>query len=145
MLGFYVFAAFIKNRMSNQHKVIDIETDTVSDFSIMVTYLPKTARESEIKEFFEQQFPGVQVAQISMAYDIEKLTKLTAICDHEEKAYLDAVKQETNLGQFRTGKSGSPRSTERTRRQGQSGHFQTQNSYERKPRKLLHWHCFHHF
>src|SRR3990167_5191612 len=77
--------------MSNQHKVIDIETDTVSDFSIMVTYLPKTAREPEIKEFFETQFPGVQVAQISLAYDIEKLSKLNTLYDLEETTYLEAV------------------------------------------------------
>ena len=112
MLGFYVFAAFVKNRMSNQHKVIDIETDTVSDFSIMVTYLPKTAREPEIKEFFETQFPGVQVAQISLAYDIERLSKINALYELEENAYLEAVGLQTDGDQLGSRESGSPQQTQ---------------------------------
>ena len=91
LLGFYVYAAFIKNRMSNQHKVIDIETDTVSDFSIMVTYLPKTAKEEEIKEFFHKQFPGVQVAQINLAYNTKELKKLNENLVLAENEHLDAV------------------------------------------------------
>lgn len=86
--------------MSNQHKVIDIETDTVSDFSIMVTYLPKTSREKDIKEFFETQFPGVQVAQVCLAYDVEALTeaKLALVAlQHDLAEALTSKSDETQL------------------------------------------------
>lgn len=73
--------AIFKNRLSNEHKVVDIETDTASDFSIMVTYLPKTATESEIREFFTNQFPGVKIADVSMAFNVEKYMKL----EHEKE------------------------------------------------------------
>ena len=72
----YFLLAVFKNRLVNEHKVIDIETDTASDFSVMVTYLPKSAQESDIKEFFETEFEGVSVKEISMAYDIGALNKM---------------------------------------------------------------------
>ena len=72
----YLLLAVFKNRLSNEHKVIDIETDTAADFSIMVTYLPKTATESDIKTFFETEFQGTEISEISLAYDVEELIKL---------------------------------------------------------------------
>jgi Cytosolic domain of 10TM putative phosphate transporter len=72
----YFLLAVFKNRLVNEHKIIDIETDTASDFSVMVTYLPKSAQESDIKEFFETEFEGVSVKEISMAYDIGALNKM---------------------------------------------------------------------
>ena len=75
ILSYFLLAVF-KNRLVNEHKIIDIETDTASDFSVMVTYLPKSAQESDIKEFFETEFEGVSVKEISMAYDIGALNKM---------------------------------------------------------------------
>lgn len=65
-----------KNRLSNENKIIDIESDTAADFSIMVTYLPKTANENDIKTFFEKEFEGVEISEISLGYDVENLLKL---------------------------------------------------------------------
>ena len=75
ILSYFLLAVF-KNRLVNEHKIIDIETDTASDFSVIVTYLPKSAQESDIKEFFETEFEGVSVKEISMAYDIGALNKM---------------------------------------------------------------------
>ena len=68
--------AIFKSRMTSQNKIIDIESDTAADFSIMVTYLPKSATEADIRTFFEKEFEGVKVSEISMGYDVEKLLKL---------------------------------------------------------------------
>ena len=76
MIICYFLLAIFKNRLSNESKVIDIETDSASDFSLMVTYLPNDASESDIKEYFETKFPGVSVAEISMGYDIGILLKM---------------------------------------------------------------------
>ena len=59
----------------------DMETGTAADFTIMVTYLPKTARKEEIQAFFEDKF-NVTVEKITMAYNVEHLTHLL----HEEEA-----------------------------------------------------------
>ena len=72
----YLLLAIFKNRLVNENKVVDIETDTASDFSIMVTYLPKSAQESDIKEFFELEFPGVDVKEISLGYDLGPLKQM---------------------------------------------------------------------
>ena len=77
----YILVAVFKNKLIVEHKIVDIETDTASDFSIMVTYLPKTATESEIREFFTNQFPGVKIADVSMAFNVEKYMKL----EHEKE------------------------------------------------------------
>ena len=76
ILLMYLLLAVYKNRLSNEHKIIDIETDTAADFSIMVTYLPKSATEADIRTFFEKEFEGVEVSEISVGYDVEKLIKL---------------------------------------------------------------------
>ena len=73
----YGMLGIFTNRLRNEHKVIDIESDTAADFSIMVTYLPKTATEQDIKTFFETKFE-VECSQISMAYDVDRLLKLEA-------------------------------------------------------------------
>ena len=73
--------ANFKNRLVNKNKIIDIENDTASDFSIMVTYLPKSAQESDIKEFFELEFPGVDVKEISLGYDLGHLKKMEKLKD----------------------------------------------------------------
>ena len=72
----YVLLAVFKSRLNNEHKVVDIETDTAADFSIMVTYLPKKATEQQVRDFFEHHIPGVKIARVSMAYNIEKLHHL---------------------------------------------------------------------
>ena len=87
----YLLLAVFKNRLSNEHKVIDIETDTAADFSIMVTYLPKTATESDIKTFFETEYLGVTVAEISMGYDVEALLKLEHEKDHLHQLLINMV------------------------------------------------------
>ena len=76
LIVLYLLLAVIKNRLTNESKVIDIETDTASDFSIMVTYIPKSAKESDIKEFIEKEFTGVCVKEVSMGYDIGTLKKM---------------------------------------------------------------------
>ena len=73
--------ANFKNRLVNKNKIIDIENDTASDFSIMVTYLPKSAQESDIKEFFELEFPGVDVKEISLGYDLGPLKQMEKLKD----------------------------------------------------------------
>ena len=77
----YLLLAVFKNRLTNENKVIDIETDTAADFSIMVTYLPRTATEQDIKTFFEKEFKDVEVSEISMGYDVQHLLKL----EHEKE------------------------------------------------------------
>ena len=87
----YLLLAIFKNRLSNENKVIDIESDTAADFSIMVTYLPKTATESDIKTFFETEFKDIEVNEISMGYDVEKLLKLEHEKDHLHQLLINMV------------------------------------------------------
>ena len=75
----YILVAVFKNKLIVEHKIVDIETDTASDFSIMVTYLPKTATESEIREFFTNQFPGVKIEKVSMGYEVTELMHLEKV------------------------------------------------------------------
>ena len=87
----YVLLAVFKNRLSNEHKVIDIETDTAADFSIMVTYLPKTAKREDIETFFKEEFEGVEIAEVSLGYDVEKLLKLEAERDKLQQKLVNMV------------------------------------------------------
>ena len=77
----YVLLAVFKNRLNNENKIIDIESDTAADFSIMVTYLPKTAKREDIETFFEKKLK-VEVSQVSMAFDVGKLLKLEVDKEH---------------------------------------------------------------
>lgn len=86
----YFMLAIFKNRLNNEQKVIDIETETASDFSIMATYLPRNADEEDIKSFFEKEYRGTEVSEISMGYDIEELLKL-------EKMKLDLHDRMVNM------------------------------------------------
>lgn len=88
----YILLAIFKNRLSNEHKVIDIETDTAADFSIMVTYLPKTANENDIKTFFEKEFEGVEISEISLGYDVENLLKIEGERDKIQQKLVNMVK-----------------------------------------------------
>jgi hypothetical protein len=88
----YVLLAVFKSRLNNEHKVVDIETDTAADFTIMVTYLPKTATEQEVCEFFENHMPGVKVARVSLAYNIERLNHLLKEKKHAEQKLINHVR-----------------------------------------------------
>ena len=79
----YVLTPIFKNKLYNEQKKIDIETDTARDFTIMATYLPKMATKEEITEFFNTTLPGSKVAKVSRAYDISRLSTLI-----KEKKYL---------------------------------------------------------
>ena len=84
----YILLAVFKNRLTSENKVIDIETDTAADFSVMVTYLPQNATRKDIQEFFEKEFKEVEVSDISMGFDVEHLLKL----EHEkDKLHLQLV------------------------------------------------------
>ena len=91
MLLMYILLAVFKNRLSNEHKVIDIETDTAADFSIMVTYLPKTTTEADIRTFFESEFEGNVVEEVSMAYDVEKILQLESEKDRIHRQLVSMV------------------------------------------------------
>lgn len=67
--------AIYKNKLVVEDKIIDIETDTVADFSILVEYLPKNATVEEIKTYFESRF-GVNIVKVSPSYNVEKLVIL---------------------------------------------------------------------
>lgn len=75
LIALYILLAVYKNKLVVEDKIIDIETDTVADFSILVGYLPNTATAEEIKTFFEQQF-GVTVVKCSPAFKVDNLMKL---------------------------------------------------------------------
>ena len=79
-----------KNRMTAQNKIIDIESDTAADFSIMVTYLPKTATEQDVKTFFETKFE-VECSHISMGYDVDDLMKLEKEKDDAQQMLINMV------------------------------------------------------
>lgn len=95
----YIFVAVFKNKLYNEHKVVDLETDTPADFTIMVTYLPKTVSEDDIKEFFQSHIAEAKVAKVSMAYDVEHLEAL----QKQKRALYDQVEHlkeefyETNM------------------------------------------------
>ena len=72
--------AIFKSRMTSQNKIIDIESDTAADFSIMVTYLPKSATEADIRTFFESEIKGVEISEVSFTYNIDTLITL----EHEK-------------------------------------------------------------
>ena len=88
----YILLAIFKSKLNNEHKVVDIETDTAADFSIMVTYLPKTTTEQEIKNFFDNHIQGVRVVRVSMAYNIEKLNHLMKEKKHAEHKLIHVVR-----------------------------------------------------
>lgn len=88
----YLLLGVFKSKLDNEHKVVDIETDTAADFSIMVTYLPKSATEDEIRHFFENHIPGVKVVRVSMGYDIEKLNHLIKEKKHAQNELVAIVR-----------------------------------------------------
>lgn len=105
----YISAAIFKNKLHNEHKIIDIETDTAADYTIMVTNLPNYATKDDVKLFFNQTLPGVEVHRVSMAYNIERLAKLKkekhhiveelfkAHAEHFKNATMENNQQEVEL------------------------------------------------
>ena len=71
----YLFIAVFKNKLTVQAAVVDMETDTASDFSIMVSHLPKSATKEEITNFFKKEF-DVTIVKVTLAYNVEHLTHL---------------------------------------------------------------------
>ena len=80
----YVLLAVFKKKLSVEATIGDIEQDTISDFSIMVTYLPKSATREEIKNFFQDNFK-VHVVKISLAYNVEELCHIEDEIVHVEE------------------------------------------------------------
>ena len=72
----YIFTGVIKNKMHNESKIIDIETDTAADFSIMVSLLPPDATKEQVTKFFKTKLPDIKVHTVSMGYDVAKLAHL---------------------------------------------------------------------
>ena len=72
----YIGAAIFKNKLQNENKILDIETDTAADFTIMVSLLPNTVTKEDVANFFSTNLPGTKVHQVSMAYNIQHLSKL---------------------------------------------------------------------
>ena len=85
----YALLAVIRSKLNSEHKVVDIETDTAADFSIMVTYLPKTTTEQEIKNFFDNHIQGVRVVRVSMAFNTKVLKKLLKEEKHSESQLIN--------------------------------------------------------
>ena len=89
----YILVAVFKNKLYNEHKVVDLETDTPSDFTIMVQLLPKNCTEADIRQYFNTTIPEAKVAKVCMAFDVEKLEHL-----QKEKRHLfdqlENIKQE---------------------------------------------------
>lgn len=65
----------IRHRLKVQATIVDLETDTASDYSIMVSNIPYSATENEISAFFEKTF-RVKVVKITLSYNVEKLVSL---------------------------------------------------------------------
>ena len=94
----YMGCALFKNKLVNEHKVIDIETDTAADFTIMVSLLPSTATEADIRVFFEREFDGVhtKVHTVSMTYDIDILSKLLKEKENISNHLTEAISEYRN-------------------------------------------------
>ena len=85
-----------KHQLSFEDQVVDMETNSVEDFSIMCTHLPNTAKQDEIKNFFQDKFPNVQVVDVSMGYDVDHLLKLNAQKEQLQNEMINLVSWTAN-------------------------------------------------
>lgn len=67
----YVLVAIIKHQLVKEDKIIGLETETVGDFSVMLTRLPKDTDEQHLWKTIEKDLK-VKVEDICMCYDVDE-------------------------------------------------------------------------
>ena len=92
---FFMIAVF-KHNLIIEAEVIDLEVDSADDFSIMCTHLPNTAKQDEIKNFFQDKFPNVQVVDVSMGYDVDHLLKMIEQKEKLQTEIINLVRKTSN-------------------------------------------------
>ena len=65
----YIMIAVFKHSLVKEDKIIGLETETVSDFSVMLTRLPKDTDEEHLKKAIQKDL-GLRVEDICMCYDL---------------------------------------------------------------------------
>lgn len=67
---------YFKLRIIWNNTNLDGESITPSDFAVLVTNLPPSKDENEVKQFFKKALEGIQVENVNYTYHIDEIVKL---------------------------------------------------------------------
>ncbi|CAI2368266.1 unnamed protein product [Moneuplotes crassus] len=103
ILILFIASIFLRVYQSKIISEIDEENITPSDFGLMVSNVPEDKRPDELKNWFKEKFPDVDIAYVNYCYNIEKLVKITRKIEALEakkttlEAYKDKILEDKGL------------------------------------------------